>query len=228
MCGFQQLQDLKAENAQLKQNLGKGRWSFEDHDHRDNGHNIIGDNYGISSGIHSWKSDYRGTEILFQDLVMQREGWEGNCKRKAEFVNYLKVGSTDSVPIHQVTTGIFSRNLETNEALEHSREAALSQSLFSAVLSLLVGMIIWEAEDPCMPLVVALFTVVGISLKSVVQFFSTIKNKPASDAVALLSINWFILGTLTYPTLPRVAHILAPWTLSLLDRTVSWLGMSSR
>ncbi|KAJ6427851.1 hypothetical protein OIU84_023288 [Salix udensis] len=185
-----ELQDLKAENAQLKENLG--------------------------------------TEILFQDLVMQREGWEGNCKRKAEFVNYLKVGSTDSVPIHQVTTGIFSRNLETNEALEHSREAALSQSLFSAVLSLLVGMIIWEAEDPCMPLVVALFTVVGMSLKSVVQFFSTIKNKPASDAVALLSINWFILGTLTYPTLPRVAHILAPWTLSLLDRTVSWLGMSSR
>lgn len=223
-----ELQDLKAENAQLKQNLGKGRWSFKDHDQRDSGHNIIGDNYGISSGIQSWKSNYRGTEILFQDLVMQREGWEGNCKRKAEFVNYLKVGSTDSVPIHQVTTGIFSRNLETNEALEHSREAALSQSLFSAVLSLLVGMIIWEAEDPCMPLVVALFTVVGMSLKSVVQFFSTIKNKPASDAVALLSINWFILGTLTYPTLPRVAHILAPWTLSLLDRTVSWLGMSSR
>ncbi|XP_061977896.1 uncharacterized protein LOC133698827 isoform X2 [Populus nigra] len=177
--------------------------------------------------VESWKSDYKGTEILFQDLMMQREGWEGDCKSKAEFVNCLKAESTDSVAIHQVTTGIFSRNLDINEALIHSREAALSQSLFSAVLSLLVGMIIWEAEDPCMPLVVALFTVVGMSLKSVVQFFSTIKNKPASDAVALLSINWFILGTLTYPTLPRVAHILAPWALSLLDRTVSWLGISS-
>jgi len=227
ICGFQQLQDLKAENAQLKENLGKGRWSFKDHDHRDNGHNIIADNYGISSGIQSWKSDYKGTEILFQDLMMQREGWEGDCKSKAEFFNCLKAESTDSVAIHQVTTGVFSRNLDVNEALIHSREAALSQSLFSAVLSLLVGMIIWEAEDPCMPLVVALFTVVGMSLKSVVQFFSTIKNKPASDAVALLSINWFILGTLTYPTLPRVAHILAPWALSLLDRTVSWLGISS-
>jgi len=227
ICGFQQLQDLKAENAQLKENLGKGCWSFKDHDHRDNGHNIIADNYGISSGIQSWKSDYKGTEILFQDLMIQREGWEGDCKSKAEFANCLKAESTDSVPIHQVTTGVFSRNLDINEALILSREAALSQSLFSAVLSLLVGMIIWEAEDPCMPLVVALFTVVGMSLKSVVQFFSTIKNKPASDAVALLSINWFILGTLTYPTLPRVAHILAPWALSLLDRTVSWLGISS-
>lgn len=222
-----ELQDLKAENAQLKENPGKGCWSFKDHDHRDNGHNIIADNYGISSGIQSWKSDYKGTEILFQDLMIQREGWEGDCKSKAEFANCLKAESTDSVPIHQVTTGVFSRNLDINEALILSREAALSQSLFSAVLSLLVGMIIWEAEDPCMPLVVALFTVVGMSLKSVVQFFSTIKNKPASDAVALLSINWFILGTLTYPTLPRVAHILAPWALSLLDRTVSWFGISS-
>lgn len=222
-----ELQDLKAENAQLKENLGKGRGSFKDHDHRDNAHNIIADNYGISSGIQSWKSDYKGTEILFQDLMMHREGWEGDCKSKSEFVNCLKAESTDSVAIHQVTTGVFSRNLDVNEALINSREAALSQSLFSAVLSLLVGMIIWEAEDPCMPLVVALFTVVGMSLKSVVQFFSTIKNKPASDAVALLSINWFILGTLTYPTLPRVAHILAPWALSLLDRTVSWLGISS-
>ncbi|OIW10743.1 hypothetical protein TanjilG_27689 [Lupinus angustifolius] len=67
-----------------------------------------------------------------------------------------------------------------------------------------------KAEDPCMPLVVALFAVVGMSLKSVVQFFSTIKNKPVSDAVALLSFNWFIPGTLTYPSLPRVAHMLAP------------------
>ncbi|CAK7357260.1 unnamed protein product [Dovyalis caffra] len=222
MCGFQQLQDLKAENAQLKENLVKGRWSFKDHDHRDNGRNIIADNYSISSGIQSWKSDYKGTGTLIQDLMMQKDGWEGNSKSKAEFV------STDSVPVHQVTAGIFSRNLDTIEALEHRRDAALSQSLFSAVLSLLVGMIIWEAEDPCMPLVVALFTVVGMSLKSVVQFFSTVKNKPASDAVALLSINWFILGTLTYPTLPRVAHMLAPWALSFLDRTVSWLGISSR
>ncbi|CAN1143303.1 hypothetical protein LINPERPRIM_LOCUS26446 [Linum perenne] len=77
------------------------------------------------------------------------------------------------------------------------------------MLSLTVGMIIYEAKDAnCMPLVVALYTVVGMSMKNVVKFFSTIDNKPASDAVALLSFNCFILGTLTYPTLPKVVRIL--------------------
>ncbi|XP_019445188.1 PREDICTED: uncharacterized protein LOC109349002 [Lupinus angustifolius] len=107
--------------------------------------------------------------------------------------------------------------------LDQDRDVALSQSLFSAIMSLLVGMTIWEAEDPCMPLVVALFAVVGMSLKSVLQFFSTMKNKPSSDSVALLSFNWFILGTLTYPSLPRVARMLAPLLLRLMVQTMIWL-----
>ena len=82
----------------------------------------------------------------------------------------------------------------------------------------------YEAKDPCIPLVVALFVVVGMSLKSVVHFLSTIKNKPASDAVALLSFNWFILGTLTYPTLPRVARFLFPIVLGFLGRTLGWFA----
>ncbi|KAL0312322.1 UNVERIFIED_CONTAM: hypothetical protein Sradi_5631500 [Sesamum radiatum] len=104
----------------------------------------------------------------------------------------------------------------------------LTLILFSAVLSLIVGIIVWEAEDPCIPLVVALFTVVSMSLMSVVRFFSTIKHKPASDAVALLSFNWFILGTLAYPTLPRVARLLAPFVSSMLEQTFKgWLFSSS-
>ena len=114
-----------------------------------------------------------------------------------------------------------------NEAVYQRREVALSQSLFSAILSLVVGIVVLEAEDPCMPLVVALFSVVAMSLKSVVQFFFTIKNKPASDAVALLSFNWFILGTLTYPTLPRVVRIFTPYSLSFSMWTVRWLGFYS-
>ncbi|XP_065017155.1 alkylated DNA repair protein ALKBH8 homolog [Musa acuminata AAA Group] len=55
-----------------------------------------------------------------------------------------------------------------------------------------------------------LFSVVGTSLGSVLEFFSTMRNRPASDAVALLSINWFILGTLSSRTLPVIAHMLAP------------------
>ncbi|KAL0330053.1 UNVERIFIED_CONTAM: hypothetical protein Sradi_4992000 [Sesamum radiatum] len=108
------------------------------------------------------------------------------------------------------------------------REVALSRSLFSAMLSLIVGIIVWEAEDPCIPLVVALFTVVSMSLMSVVRFFSTIKHKPASDAVALLSFNWFILGTLAYPTLPRIARLLAPFVSSMLEQTFKgWLFSSN-
>ncbi|KAK1296559.1 hypothetical protein QJS10_CPB15g00398 [Acorus calamus] len=110
--------------------------------------------------------------------------------------------------------------LTEDEALVEHRVVALRQSLFSASLSLLVGMIVWEAENPCMPLIVALFIVVGMSLNSVIRFFSVIKNKPASDAVTLLSFNWFILGTLTYPTLPTVAHLLAPHLMRLFDRAI--------
>lgn len=88
------------------------------------------------------------------------------------------------------------------------RVEALYRSLFSSILSLVVGMVIWEARNPCSPLVVALFFVVGMSLHSVVAFFSTIKNKPATDAVALLCLNCFILGTLSSPILPRLPYFL--------------------
>lgn len=117
--------------------------------------------------------------------------------------------------------------IDTDLSLHQQRELAMKRSLFSAVLSFIVGMIVWEARDPCMPLVIALFTVVAMSLKSVVEFFSTIKNKPASDAVALLSLNCFILGTLTYPTLPRAACMFAPLAVKVLDQTVRWLGVPS-
>ncbi|KAJ1694285.1 hypothetical protein LUZ63_010983 [Rhynchospora breviuscula] len=98
------------------------------------------------------------------------------------------------------------------------RVEALYRSLFSSVLSLVVGMVVWEARNPCSPLVVALFTVVGMSLHSVVLFFSTIKNKPASDAIALLCLNCFILGTLSSPTLPRLPYFLAQRAAELAHR----------
>jgi len=121
---------------------------------------------------------------------------------------------------------VFSSDIDNDAVLLQRREVALLQSLFSALLSLLVGLIIWAAEEPCMPLVMAHFTVVGLSLRSVVQFFSTIKNRPASNAVALLSFNWFILGALTYPALPRIAHILSPVIMTLLERMLSGVELA--
>ncbi|XVE99988.1 hypothetical protein REPUB_Repub03eG0247600 [Reevesia pubescens] len=199
-----ELQDLKDENLQLKEIQGKAAWNFKGHDATNRSKSIdTVDNHVIPYSVASWISSYKGSGISFQDLMMDKEVWEGKSKSNTGFFNCLKAGSTPSV----------IPNLDVNAVLEQRREIALSQTLFSAILSLLVGMIVWEAEDPCMPLVVALFTVVGMSLKSVIQFFFTIKNKPASDAVALLSFNWFILGTLSYPTLPRVTRLLAPLAL---------------
>lgn len=206
------MQDLKDETLQLKEIWGKELCSFAGHD-TTNGKKGA-DEYDIPYGIPSWK----GSDIIFQDMMKRKDAWEGENKSNAELLTYLGSG---------FAPGTIPRNLDTNEVHDQRRVVAISQSLFSAVLSLLVGMTIWEAEDPCVPLVVALFTVVGMSLRSVIQLFSTVKNKPASDAVALLSFNWFILGTLTCPTLPKVARVLAPLALSFISQTLNWFGISS-
>ncbi|KAI4367973.1 hypothetical protein MLD38_016594 [Melastoma candidum] len=110
--------------------------------------------------------------------------------------------------------------------LWREREAALKRSLFSVMLSLFVGATIWEAGEPCAPLVAALFTVVAISLVSVLRFISTISKRPAFDAAALLSLNWFILGTLSYPIFPVVARISGSPSLSLVHHVMELLSGS--
>lgn len=196
---------------------GKGYWSSGSKDDAGNGSDSgFADKCSISYGISKWKPSDDGSGIILQDLMMLANTYRDESKTlsSAELLKLLKPES-----------GALGRNLETSEALDQRREMAIIQSLFSAVLSLFVGLIIWEAEDPCMPLVVALFTVVGMSLMSVVQFFSTIKNKPASDAVTLLSLNWFILGMLAYPILPRLARIGAPLALRIAERALRLVGV---
>ncbi|KAB2070486.1 hypothetical protein ES319_A08G158500v1 [Gossypium barbadense] len=221
-----ELQDLKDENLRLKEVQGKAASSYRGHDatNKDKSLNTVDDNHVVPYSIASWVSNYKGSGISFQELMVNREVWEGKSKSTTEMINFLKAGPAPSGSVEVFSPGV--QNLEVDTVIEQRKEVALSQTLFSAILSLLVGMIVWEAEDPCMPLVVALFTVVGMSLQSVVQFFFSIKNKPASDAVALLSFNWFIVGTLSYPALPKVTRMLAPLTLSLVDRIASWLGIS--
>ncbi|RZC30092.1 hypothetical protein D0Y65_001621 [Glycine soja] len=205
------LQDQTNENLRLKEIQGKRYWSSKDQSNSDRVQTINDSNYNISHPILSLNSNYNGSGISLQDLIMCKDIWEDESKTRSELLKLLK-----AVP----KSGPVVKS-KTSEALDYHRDVALSQSLFSAIMSLVVGVTVWEAEDPCTPLVVALFAVVGMSLKSVVQFFSTIRNKPASDAVALLSFNWFILGTLTYPTLPRVARMLAPLVLRLMDQTMT-------
>lgn len=223
------MQGIKEENLQLKEIQGKGRWSLPSQDDagKGNDHDSAVAEKCISYAIQSLKSSSNGSSTIIQDDRKHKESWEDDGKTKTELLGFVRTEMKASGDTHEVRPGLISRSLYMNEVLVQQREIAILQSLFSAVLSLIVGMIIWEAEDPCMPLVVALFTVVGMSLKSVIQFFSTINNKPVSNAVALLSFNCFILGTLTYPILPRIAHMSTPMALSFLEQSANWLGFTS-
>lgn len=213
MCSFQQLQDLKDQNHRLEEVQRKPFSSSTrqvDIEQKTRNTN---------------KSSYKGSGTAFDEHCIHKDTCEDQTKSKSETQNLIRTGSKPSGPIDPLTP--ITANADVNEVVYQRREVAVSQSLFSAILSLVVGVVVLEAEDPCMPLVVALFSVVAMSLKSVVQFFFTIKNRPASDAVALLSFNWFILGSLTYPTLPRVARIFTPYILSFSMWTVRWLGFYS-
>ncbi|KAJ8448352.1 hypothetical protein Cgig2_021980 [Carnegiea gigantea] len=180
----EQVQHVREENLRLREVQNKGHWdSTGKNDREDEQITKI-----------PWQSSKNG-DLLDKDSWMNK--------------NKPSTGLNPTGLFDPLTPLIFSSNVDNDVALEQRREVAFSQSLFSAMLSLLVGAIIWTAEDPCFPLVMALFTVVALSLRSVVHFFSTIKNRPASDAVALLSFNWFILGALACPTFPRFARLLS-------------------
>ncbi|XXG66715.1 hypothetical protein AAC387_Pa06g0237 [Persea americana] len=215
---FLQLQDLRKENLRLNEVLEKDDCDVNTCDNIDC---INGPNIGYSFrpiadyGIPSWDSSFSESGTGFEDLLMHRDGWEHENKGKSRNMVFLKPGSKAARP-YPFSPRIINKKSMVDEALDRERGIALSQSLFSTILSLLVGMIIWEAEDPCMSLVVALFAVVGMSVKSVIQFLSTVKNRPASDAIALLSFNCFLLGTLTPPTFPTVARMLAPLAFRLV------------
>ncbi|KAJ3681580.1 hypothetical protein LUZ60_014153 [Juncus effusus] len=154
-------------------------------------------------------------ELKEQNRRLESQG-KSLLDRKPHEDKYAKQQSSYEKP---TTT---NQENNDNQIVHNEKIAALYQSLFSSILSLIVGMIVWEAQNPCPPLVVALFFVVLMSLRSVVGFFSTIKNKPASDAVALLSVNWFILGTLTSPALPKVVYYLSPRVVRLANRVFGY------
>lgn len=212
------------ENLRLKEIQGKGYWNSKDQN-IENDQKIDDSSYSIPPTLPG-KSSYTGTGVALQDLLKHKDILEEGSQTRTELLKLLKTGPKPEHLSADKSEPISKDLVEMSEVLDH-RQIAISQSIFSAILSLTVGVTAWEAEDPCMPLVVALFAVVAMSLKSVVQFFFTIRNKPASDAVALLSFNWFILGTLTYPTLPRVAPMLAPLVLRCIDQTVMRFGLLS-
>lgn len=177
----------------LKEVQGKSLWSYADN---------------ISKS--SQKPDQnKNTRQVAKDLIQEDETHNVIKGVGSEMYELSKACVTDMI------------STDSGDILDVQRRVALSRSLFSAILSLLVGIVMWEAKDPCMPLVMALLMVVIMSLMSVRRLFTAIEQRPAFDAVVLLSLNWFILGTLMYPVLPRIARLLAPLASSLLKRTFS-------
>ncbi|XP_010481608.1 PREDICTED: uncharacterized protein LOC104760385 [Camelina sativa] len=180
-----ELQELKKENFQLKEGTGKDYWSKKG----------------------KVKPKEESSEIR---NIPKPKNIPYDLKGKAEFTSVKS-------PLYPFAKSTIPKEEElTPRVLGLERNIAVSRSIFSAMLALVVGIVMYEAKEQelCTPLIGALFTVVGISLRSVVQFFSTVKDKPALDAVALMSLNWFIVGTLTYPTLPRVARVVIPRVVS--------------
>lgn len=100
-------------------------------------------------------------------------------------------------------------------------------SLYCKCLLLYFSEPFGHVQDPCTPLVTALFIVVGMSLANVVQFFSKIKSRQGFYAVALLSLNWFMLGTLAYPALPFIGQIVSAVFWSFAARVISFVGFGA-
>lgn len=222
---FEQLQGIKNEKNQLKEVQEKSPWSSKGLPDSIQSATDA-DKFAITHEVYTWNPSGDGSGLALPSLL-QKDIREDESKVKPAVLHFVKDGSKTSPTVISYKPPSSSKHSNVDEILDHRRDVALSQSLFSAILSVLVGTVIWKAEDPCMPLVVALFSVVGVSLKSVVQFFSTIKNKPASDAVALLSFSWFILGTLTYPTLPKAVRMFGPAIFKISNQVVRSLGFSA-
>ncbi|XP_027082941.1 uncharacterized protein [Coffea arabica] len=213
-----ELKNLEAENNQLKEVQGKAFWCSGSKDEGQISQTVKN---ARKFWIPLLRSHYKGNGVK-GDNMRCRDKWKDGKGSKSEMSGASKVLSEACGLIHPSFQDTMTPNFRMDNVLEQRRQEALSHSFFSAVWSLLVGMIVWEAREPCMPLVLALFVVVIMSLMCVLRFFSTIKNKHAVVAVALLSLNCFMLGMVTCPTLPVFADALAPFVFHASQKMVTW------
>ncbi|KAK1670639.1 hypothetical protein QYE76_058798 [Lolium multiflorum] len=145
------------------------------------------------------------------------------------------IAGEDEKEVAVVLSGTSPPSILDLEAVEREARrmevAARRRSLFSVGMSLAVGGIAWSADAPCLPLLAGLLTVVGMSMCSVARLFRARRPlAPAasgSGAVALLSLNWFLLGVLTYPMLPGVARVVVPRAARLAGPAIAWFAVAA-
>lgn len=233
------IREIEAENLKLREIEKRALLEAEEGKNAkeskkiDNGHvtehSLLrgGDGIGSDAEDKEWNSVFEKRGKILGDYLMGKGRRVHGSKMEIEELDpFLESRMTSSGDFSFPSDSFAEKQKAKPEIIYEWKGVALVQSTFSAFLSLLVGMIAWEAQDPCIPLVIALFIVVGISLKSVVQYFSRIQNRPGSDAIALLSFNWFILGTLASPTLPNIARSLIPLVSGIGCRLARWFGFS--
>uniref|UniRef100_A0A0D3EYZ6 GTD-binding domain-containing protein n=1 Tax=Oryza barthii TaxID=65489 RepID=A0A0D3EYZ6_9ORYZ len=129
---------------------------------------------------------------------------------------------------------------EMSVQMRRGKAVARRRSLVSVGMAAAVGAVVWAADAPCLPLLAGLLATVGVSMCSVARFFLLREEaaaalrggsgRPASsysDAVVLLSLNWFLLGVLTSPMLPGAAHAVFPRAARLVAPAVAWFSATA-
>uniref|UniRef100_A0A0D9VAL9 Uncharacterized protein n=1 Tax=Leersia perrieri TaxID=77586 RepID=A0A0D9VAL9_9ORYZ len=116
---------------------------------------------------------------------------------------------------------------EKEEFLVRRRKAAAvarRRSMFSLGMSAAVGAVVWTADAPCLPLLAGLFAMVGVSMCAVARSLRRRRDGDDGDGVALLGLNWFLLGVLASPMLPGAARAVFPRVARLAGPAVAWLS----
>ncbi|KAL0310385.1 UNVERIFIED_CONTAM: hypothetical protein Scaly_2933200 [Sesamum calycinum] len=114
-----EVQDLKDEIRRLKEVQGKALWDSRGQAHTANGSSIKNSDH-FRTSLFTFGHHDKGTEDATHDL--------------------LKSGSEPHHPTRPNTNVINSNNLVKHDILSKQKEVALSRSLFSAMLSLIVGL----------------------------------------------------------------------------------------
>ncbi|OEL29095.1 hypothetical protein BAE44_0009893 [Dichanthelium oligosanthes] len=200
-----QLKALRQENMRLNEHKGKSMWDKAPARHGNDDVNTKASESEKKPAARSPREASSGRE----------RGEEEEAVAGTQEDAALKLKSADPASVLALTTTAPAADEQ------QAKVAARRRSLFSLGMSLAVGAVAWSADAPCLPLLAGLFAVVGVSMRSVSRLR---RGGPAADAVALLSLNWFLLGALTSPMLPGVAHAVVPRAGRVLGPALAWFA----
>ncbi|CAO2167804.1 unnamed protein product [Urochloa humidicola] len=178
-----QLRALRQENMRLNEHKGKSMW----------------DKAPARPGNKALVSETEDTRTPWVASGRSERGDEEAAAGTAQYDDDagFKFKSADPASVLSLTTPPAEDDDAVARQEEESKAVARRRSVFSVGMSVAVGGVAWWADAACLPLLAGLFAVVGVSMRSV-------SRCRAADAVALLSLNWFLLGLLTSPMLPAL------------------------